>query len=280
MNAKTTAILLTIVSLLLGGALWYRHSTAIETEEKHLATINQLSNEWKQTSADLKDQRAVNLTLERDLANRGEELKAVNNNLAATTANLAKTQADAKAALEAAEAAMKARDEKIKGLEGERDDLTKQMTVLNGSIGKLEGMISETERKLKASEGDREYLIKELKRLQAEKAELERRFQDLAVLREQVRKMRDELSVARRLDWIRRGVYGDVGKGAERLQRGFTPAAAEATNPPAGKTGQFGLDVEIRRDGGVKINTNTPAGKPAPAATNPPTPAPAKPAAK
>ena len=36
------------------------------------------------------------------------------------------------------------------------------------------------------------------------------------VLREQVKKLKDELSIARRLDWIRRGLYGATErKGAE-----------------------------------------------------------------
>lgn len=258
MKAKSAAILLAIVSIVLGGALWYRHTVAVETEEKHVATIDQLSNEWKQTSAKLEDQRTVNLTLERDLATRGEEVRTFSNNLATTSANLAKTRADAKAAMETAEAAMKERDDKIKGLEGERDDLTKRMTDLNSSIGKLENQIAETERKLRSSEGDREYLMNELKRLQAEKSELERKFQDLAILREQVRKLRDELSIARRIEWIRRGIYGDIGKGAELLQRGFSVRATPSTNLPAERAGQYNLDVELGRDGAVKVNTNAP----------------------
>jgi septal ring factor EnvC (AmiA/AmiB activator) len=259
MNAKLAAILLAIVCIVLGGALWYRHTVAVETEEKQSDTIDQLSNEWKQTSAKLEDLHTVNLALERTLANRAEEVRTFSNNLATTTANLAKTRADAKTAMETAEVAMKARDDKIKDLEGERDDLTKRMTDLNGSIGKLENQIADTERKLRTSEGDREYLIKELKRLQAEKNELERRFQDLAVLREQVRKLRDELSISRRIEWIRRGLYGDIGKGAEMLQRGMALKPPPPTNAPAGKAGQYNLDVEFSRDGTAKVNPNAPA---------------------
>src|SRR5687768_12687304 len=102
MKAKSAAILLAIVCIVLGGALWYRHTVALETEEKQVATIDQLSNEWKQASTKLEDQRTVNLSLERDLANRAEEVRAFSNNLATTSANLAKTRADAKAAMEAA----------------------------------------------------------------------------------------------------------------------------------------------------------------------------------
>jgi hypothetical protein len=58
-----------------------------------------------------------------------------------------------------------------------------------------------------------------------------------------------------------RGLYGDVGKGAEMLQRGFASKTASATNAPAGKEGQYNLDVELSRDGTVKMNTNAPAAR-------------------
>src|SRR5437868_6465012 len=79
------------------------------------------------------------------------------------------------------------RDSKIKELEGQNDEMTKKLTELNGSIGSLEKQIADTEKRLAASEGDRAFLLKELKRLQIEKAELERQFNDLVVLRDQVR---------------------------------------------------------------------------------------------
>jgi hypothetical protein len=102
---------------------------------------------------------------------------------------------------------------------------------------------------LEASEGDREFLLKELKRLQAEKSDLERQFNDLAMLRDQVRRLRDELSVSRRLEWIRRGLYGSL-KGGELLRKGFASASNTQTN--------FNLDVEIKRDGSATVLTNTP----------------------
>ncbi len=80
----------------------------------------------------------------------------------------------------------------------------------------------------------------------------------LAFLREQVRKVREELSISRRLDWIRRGLYGVSSmKGGERLQMGFAPPP-----PPT----NYNLNVEIRQDGAVKVvpaATNAPAKSPA-----------------
>jgi len=78
---------------------------------------------------------------------------------------------------------------------------------LNAAITNLNTQILETQRKLTASEGDKAFLEKELKRLMGEKAELERQFNDLKVLRAQVAKLKEELTIARRLDWIRRGLF-------------------------------------------------------------------------
>jgi predicted nuclease with TOPRIM domain len=138
------------------------------------------------------------------------------------------------------------------------DDKDKKLDDLRTSITGLEGQIAETEKRLATSEGDKELLLKELKRLQVEKAELERQFNDLAILREQVRKLKDDLSIARRLDWIRRGLYGaNERKGAEVLQRGMV-APPVRTN--------YNLDVEIKKDGGAKINAAPNAPPPIPPA--------------
>ena len=131
------------------------------------------------------------------------------------------------------------------------------MLDLNVSLGNLEKQISDTEKKLALSEGDREFLLRELKRLQAEKAQLEKQFNDLAVLREQVSRLKDELSISRRLEWIRRGILGTPQKGAEAL---ISPV------PPPVLVTNVDLNVELKQGGGVKIQvpTNSPPATNAP----------------
>jgi septal ring factor EnvC (AmiA/AmiB activator) len=267
MKSKAVIIILVLACLGLAAALFFRHNNASKEKEVDSATILQLSNQWTQTKDTLTEQKQVNTTLESTLHERQEKLQKVSNELVQVSANLTKLEAESKAQALAAQAEMAKRDAKIAELESQKDDLTKRMGDLNGSISKLENQISDTERKLAASEGDRDFLLKELKRLQAEKAELERQFNDLAVLREQVHKLKDELSVTRRLDWIRRGIYGNMQlKGAERLNKGFTPPPVPGTN--------YNLNVELEQKGGVKINppaTNAaPAAKPATNAPAPP----------
>lgn len=249
MNSKIVAIVLTLVCLLLAAGLIYRHNTATHEKKQDVATIRHYSNEWAETSRKLDEQKLVNLSLERDFATQSEELKTYSNNLVSVSANLARVQSDAKTAAETAKEEVRKRDLRIAELESERDDMSKKMSELTSSISTLETQIADTQRKLDASEGDREFLLKELKRLQAEKTDLERQFHDLAQLRDQVRRLRDELSVSRRLEWIRRGLYGSL-KGGEMLRRGFATSASR-TN--------FNLDVEIRRDGGATILTNAPS---------------------
>lgn len=259
MNTKVAAIILLIVSLGLAFGWYARHTQATEDNERNLVEKEALTNEIREVTNDLEEQKLVNLSLEKDLDNRTAELRTYSNNLARVTATLVQTQTTAKAAEEASKAEILRKDVEIAKLEADRDGLSKQMTELNSSIGNLESEIAETQRRLEESEGDREFLLVELKRLQTEKAELERQFNDMALLREQVKRLRTEMSLARRLDWIRRGFFGSFKKGGERLQEGFNPKPAE-TN--------YNLNVELSLDGSVRLtppSTNSPAADTVPA---------------
>lgn len=251
-------ILLLVLSVVLGIGLVVRNNKANVEKQKDFSHITQLSNEVVEVRGKLDDQKNVNVTLEGNVTELKSALgqsktmaQEVSNKLAATeatlgttSANLAKTEADLKASQEE----VAKRDARIQELTGQNEELTKKEADLTAALNNLEKQITDTERRLAASEGDREFLLKELKRLQAEKAELERQFNDLVVLRDQVRKLKEELSIAKRLDWIRRGIYGAQGaKGAELLRKPSTPAAAKAPN----------LEVEVRQSGEVNIQSGT-----------------------
>lgn len=252
MNSKALSLVLVLVCLGLGLG-WY-HASQVAHDEQSVATvrISGLSNDVVETTAKLSEQKQVNATLGAQLTQRGDELSAFSNRWSAATAALDKAAADASAAAAAAKAELAKRDEKISELEVEKDALTKKMELLNGDITTLGARIKETERKLGASEGNRAQLERELKRLLAEKGELERKFNDLAALRAQVRKVQAELNENRRTDLLRRGLYGFDLKGAELLQLGIHPAGA-------------GSGVQIRgelgTDGSAKagVITNAPA---------------------
>ena len=257
---KAAIIILILASLGLGVGLLTVKKNSAEVKQQDEAKIVELTKNVTETKGKLDEQEKLRIYLENNLAARAEELSGASNNLTKLSADLARTQKEMQAAAEAAKAEIERRDAQIAQLTTQTNTLTLKMDDLTASIGKLGKQIADTERKLTASEGDREFLLKELKRLQVEKAELERQFNDLAALRTQVSKLKEELSVARRLEWIRMGIYGTSDKkGAEKLMAGSGSQTA--------KTNNFNLNVELKQDGGAKVVA--PDGTKAPAPTTP-----------
>ena len=250
MKDKTPIIVLIIVAIGLAVALIVVNNKAKEEKDQADSSIKTLSNNWTSARASLDEQQSVNRALETNLAATKTEysnkLAARDAQLAGTQAELAKAQAQAEAtAVEVAQ-----RDKKIAGLESQNQELDKESADLRGSISNLETQITVTQKKLAASEGDRAALVKELKELQAKKDQLEKKFNDLAALKEQVHMLKEQLSIARRLDWIRRGIYETLNeKGAQRLVQPAQPVPPE-TNAS--------LKVELRQNGGVKIQAPAP----------------------
>jgi len=255
---KTGIVLLSGLCLVLLAAWLFRHQSAERQKRDDRATIQNLSNEWNKTSALLTSQTEVNNVLTANLQTKTAELQSTAAQLVEARTNLANTQKEVretKEQLETARGEIAQHNTRITQLENQNLALDKQANELKAAIAELETRIADTQRKLAKSEGDRDFLLKELKRLQAEKTELERKFTDLVVLREQVKKLKEGLAISRRLEWIRKGLYGQPKKGAELLQGGFgRPGAQGRTNA--------NLNVEIRRDGTSTIlsPTNAPTG--------------------
>lgn len=245
---KALILILVLACVGLGITLAFRHKKAEQVQRTQEVVIVKFSNDVVETSSKLEELREVNMTLITNLTQAGVEITNLAHARALLAADLFKAQADAKAASEAAQLEIAKREAKINELETQRVDLSKQMNELSLSITNLNSQIAATERKLAAAEGDREFLLKELKRMQAEKSELERQFNDLAVLREQVHKLKEQLAIARRLEVIRMGLYGDM-KGAQRLMSSLKATPAPKTN--------YDLKVEIREGGSSKIVTPT-----------------------
>jgi chromosome segregation ATPase len=247
---KAAIVFLILASLGLGVGLMMRHKQAVEVKKQDEEKIVLLSSRVEETKNKLDEQEKLAMYLQTNLVLRTEELSGASNNLTKLNADLARTQKEMQAAAEAAKAEIERRDAQISQLTSQTNVLTQQMDDLTASIGKLGKQIAATESKLAASEGDREFLLKELKRLQVEKAELERQFNDLSSLRTQVAKLKEELSISRRLEWIRMGIYGvQDKKGAERLMAGTAPTTGRSTN--------FSLNVELKQDGSPVIIPNT-----------------------
>ncbi len=237
--------------------LWAQYQKRAEETEQSVQAIASYSNHVGTLEDKLAQQVSVNSTLESNLAatklKASNDLAAIETTLSATTSSLEKAHGEVKSA----EAAMAEKDKKIADLADQNTELDKESYDLRGSISILEGQIAATQKKLDSSEGDKKLLLAELARLQTQKDELEKRLSDLAFLKATVRKLQEDLAIARRLDWIRRGIYDAVAeKGGERLLHPMLAGSAAANNA---------LDVGLQQNGGVMINpppsTNSPAAR-------------------
>jgi hypothetical protein len=264
MNNRTGVIILLLICLGLGIGLIVVKKRSTEQHGQDVERNEVLSNNLVKTSEQLDRQKQVNAELESDREKQRRAFDELTNNFTSMTVSLSQTSsilAKTEAALKASQAETARRDAKIADLEAQNQALDKQALDLSTAITNLTVQIEETKRKLAASEGEKGFLEGELKRLIAEKADLERQFNDLTVLRAQVAKLKEELSIARRLDWIRRGLFASSDeRGASRLMRTTAPTQPKEPRP------NYDLNVEVRSSGTAKVIpplTNTPA------ATNP-----------
>lgn len=248
MNARVLSVLLVVVSAGLGAWLLTSQRQAEAERQRLQAGLAAQSNQLVDVHLRLDEQRKVNASLETNLVQRQQENGLYSNKLALVTAEFTRLEAESKAALEQARTELGRREKQIAALESEKGDLNKQMGDLGQQITSLEGRIQQTQRQLAAAEGNREFLQGELRRLMAEKADLERRLNDLAFLRDQVKRLKEELSVARRIEFIRKGLYGSDRKGAQLLQEGV--------RRPAAPTVDGSLKVEVHPDGRAEVQAS------------------------
>lgn len=243
-------IILAAVCIALGVVLFTSKKQAEDEKRVATNTILTLSNDVVKTSSDLTEQVQVNTMLSNDLTKARSEFGTLTNTFTQVAGNLKKTEAS----LKATQTALAERDQKIAALETQNRELDEKAIDLSAALTNLTTQITETQRKLDASEGDKAFLQGELTRLMAEKAELEKQFNDLDTLRRQVSKLKEELSIARRLEWIRKGIGFSEEKGATKLMN---------VKPQTDNTSVYDLNVEVNADGTVKTIpplTNAPAG--------------------
>jgi chromosome segregation ATPase len=254
-------LVLVLVCVGLGIALMAVKKQAGEQQREYATATSALSNDLEKATIKLKDNEKVITTLYVDRDAQAKKLSALTNSYAEALTtlnqvsnNLVKTEL----ALKDSQAETAKRDVKIAELESQNQALDKKAVDLSTAITNLTQQIEETKHKLATSEGEKGFLEKELKRLMAEKSELERQFNDLTVLRAQVSKLKEEISVARRLEWIRQGLFASSDqRGAQKLMQGVNSAQTKAS-----KT-SYDLNVEVSSDGSVRVIpglTNRPAG--------------------
>jgi uncharacterized protein (DUF3084 family) len=253
MKKRIGAIILVVICLCLGIVLVVVRKHAVQEKLERDEKINSLSNSLNLATSKLSEEAQRSTAFEKDLTETKKAFSELTNTFKQVSANLSQASTDlakAEAALKAKEEEVKKRDAKIADLESQNQTLDKRALELGSSITNLTGQIEDTKRKLAASEGDKALLETNLKRLIAEKAELERQFNDITVMRAQVAKLKQELTIARRLDWIRLGLFASgEQKGAQKLMQGVNPLSILARTPKP----NYDLNVEVSSDGTVKV---------------------------
>jgi len=253
MNAKTGAIVLAIVCAGLVIALVAMKHQADRQQEASANAIVDFSNQLTTAATTIDDLRQVNLTLNSDLATNREISAALSNSLAQTVSALASTTAS----LQDAHEQIVNLNQHISDLEAQNEVLDQRVTALTNNIASLSMQIAFTQVKLLTSETNNEFLESELKHQIAEKEELQHKYNDLDDVRQQVKKLKTDLIVARRLEWVREGIDpSKLTKGGEILMQLTAPSANSAAPvdkipPPLGTN--FDLNVEVNSDGSVHV---------------------------
>jgi chromosome segregation ATPase len=219
MKTALIALLILCVSLAVGLVRQQqRHQERVQSTD---AQSLRFSNQWRETRMKLDELDKIAGVLEKDLAQRAEQLAATSNRLDRAGGELADSGAklgQLEADLKAAQAELEQSQARIAELESQKGALTRKMDELTTSISSLETQIADTKQKLATAEGNRDFLLKELQRLQDEKSMLLAQFNNLAALRAQIAKLEEEAAVSQRIAWMQKGVYSRRElKGAERL---------------------------------------------------------------
>ena len=246
MKTRLGIIILVVVCAGLVAALVVGKKQADTQRKKDADTILDFSNQLTTASASLDELRQVNLVLTNDLDASRQALATFSNQYVATAASLSNTKTTLNAA-----------QDQIAGLKAQNQALDRRAAKMGDAISDLSAQIAETQMKLVESETNDAFLENELKHQVAQKAELEHKFNDLSQVRAQVRKLRDDLLVSRRLEWTREGTSPDKQQKGAQLLMARTGATNGIIRPPG-----YNLNVEVGSEGSVKVvpaPTNTPA---------------------
>ncbi|HEY4951990.1 MAG TPA: hypothetical protein VII71_01225 [Verrucomicrobiae bacterium] len=254
MKKKIVIVVLVAACIGLAIALIATKKQAGEQRRKDADAMLDFSNQLTTATASLDDLRQVNLMLTNDIAASHEAVLALSNNFVEASSMLAET----KASLQGAQGQITNLNTRITDLEAENKVLDDRAATLTNTIASLDAQITDTQQKLASSETNNVFLADELQKQMAQKAELEHKFNDLDEVRAQVKKLRDELFVARRLQWMNAGNTSSAQqKGAELLMQRGSAANTAPARPPHND-----LNVEVGSDGSVHIippTTNAPS---------------------
>jgi chromosome segregation ATPase len=253
MKIKIAIVILAIACIGLGIALF---ATKKQSDEQHATDVTsmlELSNQLVGATIQLNDFRVANVNLTNDLAASrqqlavtGQQAEQLSNSLAAAAAALEETRTS----LATTRDQVTSLNTRISDLELQNKVLDQRASDLTNTLAQLSASIENTQNQLAIAETNRTFIEQELQKQMAQKAELEHKFNDLDEVRAQVKKLKDELFIARRIQLMK----NDNGqkKGAELLMQ----RAPDLTNTPAATAEHppnYNLNVEVGSDGSVRV---------------------------
>jgi len=255
-----TTLGIVILALACGGmlvALYAMKKAADERFRKDTDAILDFSNQLVTARASLDELGQVNLRLTNDLATSRQESLAFSNQFTETSSSLVTT----KATLQDAQAQITNLNERITGLTTQNQVLDQRAAALSSAIASLNEQIAATRQQLADSETNNTFLEKELQRQTAARAELEGKFNNLTTVRAQVKKLKEDAFVSRRLQWMQAGTDpGSQQRGGQMLVQRTAPTPAR---PP-----HYDLNVEVGSDGSIRVFPGS-SNAPVPAVNSP-----------
>jgi chromosome segregation ATPase len=244
MKIKIAIVILAAACLALGIALYTTKQQGDAQHVKDAGAITDFSNQLSDVNLQLVNLGQVNLALTNDLAASRAEAVRISNNLVAINITLTNTQNTMAASLTSAQEQITNLNSQISDLEAQNKELDQRATDLTNAIAQLNAIIADTQNKLATSETNNVYLQDQLKQQMAQRAELERRFNDLTEIRNQYKKLKNEAYVARRIELDKHN--NTDKKGGQML--------IERSHPAPPTTQQlYNLNVEVGSDGSVKV---------------------------
>ena len=186
-----------------------------------------------------------------------QDLGEAESNIKAVTENLAKVEGELKAQKEIAEAKTKEAEERgdlVSDLELKNKDLNQEKTELEQERAKLQAEIEKTSKLLEHSREDREALGEKLAVLEKQKEELDRQMADIFFIEAKYKAIRSELAVAKRMDWMRRGIGVYSKDPAKRVGTPINQIAIKSELKQDVKKGLDSVSVELTSDGRVIID--------------------------
>jgi chromosome segregation ATPase len=244
MKIKVIIVILAVVCAGLAIALFAIKKQGEEQHTTDVTAMGVLSNDVLSAQAKINDLNDVNLTLSNNLVSAREQADGLSNHLAAANSALAASQSD----LNNAKSEITGLNAHISDLEVQNKTLDDRLGDLTNKLAQLNTQIADTQQKLASSEAGNAFLQQELQKQMAQKAALEHKFNDLDELRQQVKKIKSDMFVARRLQIMK--YDNSQKKGAELMvmhrDNGYTP-------PPTENSADTSLNVEIGSDGSVRV---------------------------